>query len=327
MQFRDPLFFLLLLFLPVLFYWSRSRQKMWMPFSSVDERGLHGTVSLKILLYRLLPFLRLIVLALLIGVLARPVQALSEKDFETQGIDIVMSLDISGSMYAEDFKPQNRLFVAKEEAKNFIQGRQNDRIGLVIFAKKAYSQCPLTLDYKILTQLIDDVQIGMIEDGTAIGMGLATAVNRLKNSTAKSKVIILLTDGDNNAGNIDPVTAAELAKTFGIKVYTIGVGKGGLVDFPVVDPLFGKRYVQVEMNVDEFTLKRIADITGGKFFRARDAEGLKQVYAKIDQLERTEIKVHLYQSYQELFKYLLIPAVLLLFIELALARTVLLKIP
>jgi len=327
MQFRDPLFFLLLLFLPVLFYWSRSRQKMWMPFSSVDERGLHATVSLKILLYRLLPFLRLIVLALLIGVLARPVQALSEKDFETQGIDIVMSLDISGSMYAEDFKPQNRLFVAKEEAKNFIQGRQNDRIGLVIFAKKAYSQCPLTLDYKILTQLIDDVQIGMIEDGTAIGMGLATAVNRLKNSTAKSKVIILLTDGDNNAGNIDPVTAAELAKTFGIKVYTIGVGKGGLVDFPVVDPLFGKRYVQVEMNVDEFTLKRIADITGGKFFRARDAEGLKQVYAKIDQLERTEIKVHLYQSYQELFKYLLIPAVLLLFIELALARTVLLKTP
>lgn len=327
MQFRDPLFFLLLILLPVLFYFSRSRQRMWMPFSSITERGLHGTLSLKILLYKLLPFLRLLVLALVIIALARPVQALSEKDFETQGIDIVMSMDISGSMLAEDFKPQNRLFVAKEEAKNFIQGRQNDRIGLVIFAKKAYSQCPLTLDYKILNKLVDDVQIGMIEDGTAIGMGLATAVNRLKTSSAKSKVIILLTDGDNNAGNIDPVTAAELAKTFGIKVYTIGVGKGGLVDFPVVDPLFGKRYVQVEMDVDEFVLKRIADITGGKFFRARDAVGLKEVYSRIDQLERTEIKVHLYQSYQELFKYLLVPAVLLLFIELALARTVLLKIP
>lgn len=326
MQFRDPLLFLLLLILPVIFWFAFRRQKILMPFSNLADRQL-PSASLKILLYRLLPVLRLIVLVLLITALARPVQPLSEKDFETEGIDIVLSLDISGSMYAEDFKPENRLFVAKEEAKNFILGRQNDRIGLVIFAKKAYSQCPLTLDYKILTQLVDEVQIGMIEDGTAIGMGLATAVNRLKDSQAKSKVIILLTDGDNNAGNIDPITAAELAKTFGIKVYTIGVGKGGLVDFPVVDPLFGKRYVQVQMDVDEFSLKRISDITGGKFFRARDTESLRQIYSTIDKLERTEIKVHLYKSYTELFKYLLIPAVLLLFLELALARTVLLKVP
>jgi len=326
MQFRDPLFFLMLILLPVIFWLSTRRQKILMPFSNLEERIL-PTASLKIFLYKLLPFLRLIILALLIAVLARPIEPLSEKDFETQGIDIVISLDISGSMLAEDFKPENRLYVAKEEAKRFIAGRQNDRIGLVIFAKKAYSQCPLTLDYKILTRLVDDVQIGMIDDGTAIGMGLATAVNRLKNSEAKSKIVILITDGDNNAGNIDPVTAAELAKTFGIKVYTICVGRGGLVDFPVVDPLFGKRYVQVQMDVDEFTLKRVADITNGRFFRARDPESLKEVYSTIDKLEKTEVKVHLYKSYNELFKYFLIPAVLLLFLELALARTVLLKVP
>ncbi len=326
MQFRDPLFFLLFLLLPVIFWLSIRRQKILLPFSNLENRELPVT-SLKLLLFRMLPFLRLIILSLFILALARPVQPLSEKDYETQGIDIVLSLDISGSMLAEDFKPENRLYVAKEEAKNFINGRQSDRIGLVIFAKKAYAQCPLTLDYKILNQLVDDVQIGMIEDGTAIGMGLAAAVNRLKSSTAKNKVIILLTDGDNNAGNIDPITAAELAKAFGIKVYAICAGKGGLVDFPVMDPLFGKRYVQVQMDVDEFVLKRIADITGGKFFRARDAESLREIYSKIDKLEKTEMKVHLYKSYNELFKYILIPAVLLLFLELALSRTVLLKIP
>ena len=326
MQFRDPLYFLLIIILPVVYWLSSKRQTIFMPFSNLDARAIPKT-SLKLLLYRFLPVLRFFILLLFITALARPVQPLSEKDFETQGIDIVLSLDISGSMLAEDFKPENRLFVAKEEAKKFVNGRQNDRIGLVIFAKKAYSQCPLTLDYKILNSLIDDVQIGLIEDGTAVGMGLATAVNRLKKSNAKSKVIILLTDGDNNAGNIDPITAAELAHTFGIKVYTICVGRGGLVDFPVMDPLFGKRYVQVQMDVDEFVLKRISDITGGKFFRARDAESLKEIYATISKLEKTEIKVHLYKSYNELFKYLLIPAVLLLFLELALARTLLLKVP
>ena len=326
MQFRDPLFFLLLFILPFVFWLAVQRQKILMPFSNLSERALPAT-SLKVLLYRFLPVLRFIILFLLIAALARPVQPLSEKDFETEGIDIILSLDISGSMLAEDFKPENRLFVAKKEAKNFIHGRHNDRIGLVIFAGKAFSQCPLTLDYKILDQLIDDIQIGMIEDGTAIGMGLATSVNRLKNSSAKSKVIILLTDGDNNAGNIDPITASELAKTFGIRVHTIGVGRGGLVDFPVMDPLFGKRYVQVQMDVDEFGLKRIADITGGKYFRARDTESLRQIYSTIDKLEKTKIKVHLYKSYNELFKYLLIPAILILFLELVLSRTLLLKVP
>lgn len=326
MQFRDPIFFLLFLTLPFVFLFSQRRQKIFMPFSSL---GLVPSAmpSFKILLYKMIPFLRLIILTLMIVALARPVQPLAERDFETQGIDIVLSLDISGSMLAEDLKPENRLYVAKQEAKKFIRGRQNDRIGLVIFAKKAYSQCPLTLDYKILSQLVDDIQIGMVEDGTAIGMGLATAVNRLKSSKAKSKVIILMSDGANNAGNIDPITAAELAKTFGIKVYTIAIGKGGLVDFPVMDPLFGKRYVQVPMEVDEIGLKRIADITRGKFFRARDTESLREVYSIIDKLEKTEMKVHLYKSYNELFKYWLIPAVLLLFLELALSRTVLLKVP
>jgi Ca-activated chloride channel homolog len=208
-----------------------------------------------------------------------------------------------------------------------VKGRENDRIGLVVFAKKAFTQCPLTLDYDVLMRLIQEVQIGMIADGTAIGMGLATAVNRLRDSNAKSKVIILITDGENNAGNIDPITAAELAKTFGIKAYTIAVGRGGLVPFPVQDPLFGKRYIQANVEIDETTMKRIADITGGLFFRARDPQSLSEIYEKINKLETTEVKVKEYRSYDELFYWFLIPALLLLFIEVTLRQTVLLKVP
>ena len=279
------------------------------------------------MLHRFLPWMRLAAVLLFIVALARPQRVAAEKEYETNGVDIVISLDISGSMLAEDFKPENRMLVAKQEAIKFIRGRENDRIGLVVFARKAFTQCPLTLDYDVLTRLVEEVQIGMIADGTAIGMGLATAVNRLRDSKAKSKVIILITDGENNAGNIDPVTAAELAKTFGIKAYTIGVGRGGLVPFPVNDPLFGKRYVQANVEIDEMTLKRIADITGGLFFRARDTQSLAQIYEKINQLEKTEIKVKEYRSYEELFHYVLIPALALLFIEIFLSRTVLLKVP
>ncbi len=279
------------------------------------------------MLHRFLPWMRLAAVLLFIVALARPQRVAAEKEYETNGVDIVISLDISGSMLAEDFKPENRMLVAKQEAIKFIRGRENDRIGLVVFARKAFTQCPLTLDYDVLTRLVEEVQIGMIADGTAIGMGLATAVNRLRDSKAKSKVIILITDGENNAGNIDPVTAAELAKTFGIKAYTIGVGRGGLVPFPVNDPLFGKRYVQANVEIDEMTLKRIADITGGLFFRARDTQSLAQIYEKINQLEKTEIKVKEYRSYEELFHYVLIPALALLFIEIFLSRTVLLRVP
>ena len=230
-------------------------------------------------------------------------------------------------MLAEDFKPENRLVVAKQEAAKFIAGRENDRIGLVVFARKAYTQCPLTLDYQVLIKLLADVQIGMIADGTAIGMGLATSVNRLRDSDAKSKVIILVTDGSNNAGNIDPITAAELAKAFGIKVYTICIGRGGMVPFPVNDPLFGKRYVQANVEIDEMTLKRIADITGGLFFRSRDPQSLTQIYERINQLEKTEIKVREYRSYEELFYWFLWPGLLLLLLEVLASRTVFLKVP
>ncbi len=276
---------------------------------------------------RFLPLFHAVIFGLFIMSLARPQAVSREKDYETKGVDIIISMDISGSMLAEDFKPENRMLVAKEEAKKFIRGRENDRIGLVVFAREAFTQCPLTLDYDILLNLVDEIQIGMIQDGTAIGMGIATAVNRLRESDARSKVVILITDGENNAGKIDPVTAAELARTFGIKIYTIGVGKGGLVPFPINDPLFGKRYVQARVDVDEFLLKRVADITGGIFFRARDPQSLTEVYQKINELEKTEVKVHEYRSYDELFPYFLIPALLLLTAEILLKNSVLMRIP
>jgi Ca-activated chloride channel family protein len=279
------------------------------------------------LLWKLLPLLRTVVFMLLIAALARPSSVSSDREYQTHGVDIMIALDLSGSMLAEDFQPENRVFVAKQEAVKFIKGRENDRIGLVVFAKKAFTQCPLTLDYRILIELISEIRIGMITDGTAIGMGIATAVNRLRDSNAKSKVIILLTDGENNAGNIDPITAAELAKSFGIRIYTIGIGKGGMVPFPVDDPLFGKRYVQANVDIDETTLKRIADITGGLFFRARDTAGLSEIYERINKLEKSEVKVKEYKSFNELFPIFLFPAILLLFLEIFLRRTILMKVP
>lgn len=326
MEFRHPIYFILLLLLPVLIYFSKRKQQVSLAYSN-NSFLKKGEVSLKTLFYRFLPLFRALSFALFVFALARPQQITAEKEYQTNGVDIVIALDLSGSMLAEDFKPENRIVVAKQEAIKFIKGRENDRIGLVVFAKKAYTQCPLTTDYAILTQLIDQIQIGMIADGTAIGMGLATSVNRLRDSKAKSKVIILLTDGANNAGNIDPVTAAELAKAFNIKVYSICIGRGGLVPFPVNDPLFGKRYIQANVEIDELVLKRISDITGGLYFRARDSRALSEIYEKINKLEKSEIKVKEYRSYNELFSLFLVPALLILLIEIILSRTVLLKVP
>lgn len=327
MQFRYPLVFLLIILIPVIVVLFQQKKHVPMAFSSVKPfLGMH-VPSLKIMLYHLLPWLRVLTLLLLIAALARPEKVAAEKEFQTKGVDIVISLDLSGSMLAEDFRPENRFVVAKQEAEKFIRGRENDRMGLVVFARKAFTQCPLTLDYDVLTKLLNQLEIGMIADGTAIGMGLASAVNRLRESDAKSKVVILITDGENNAGNIDPITAAELAKTFGVKVYTIGVGRGGLVPFPVQDPLFGKRYVQAEVPIDEMTLKRIADITGGIFFRARDPQSLAEIYSKINELEKSEVKVKEYRSYDPLFYYFLIPAMILLLLEILSSRTFLQKVP
>jgi len=325
-EFRSPVFFLLLLLVPVVFAWAKRRNRLELAYSSL--KFVQGRpVTLRMALYQLLPLLRGLILTLFVIALARPATASSNKEYQTKGVDIVIALDISGSMLAEDFQPENRIFVAKQEAIKFIQGRENDRIGLVVFSKKAFTQCPLTTDYRILTELLKEIRVGMIADGTAIGLGIATSVNRLRDSDAKSKVIILITDGSNNAGNIDPVTAAELAKTFGIKIYTIAVGKGGLVPFPVDDPLFGKRYVQANVEIDEMILKRIADITGGLFFRARDPKSLSGIYEKINQLEKSEVKVKEYKSYHELFPLFLIPALMLLVFDIAVRQTVLLKVP
>lgn len=325
-EFRHPLFFLLILGLPFLFLVSKKRQRVSLSFSA-SSLFRQAPISSRLLLYRTLPFLRTASLLLFILCLARPQRVASEREYQTKGVDIIISLDISGSMLAEDFKPENRLVVAKQEAIKFIRGRENDRMGLVVFARKAFTQCPLTLDYEVLTRLVEDVQIGMIADGTAIGMGLATAVNRLRNSDAKSKVIILITDGANNAGNIDPITAAELARTFDIRVHSITVGRGGLVPFPVNDPLFGKRYVQANVEIDEMTMKRIADITGGQSFRARDPEALSAIYQKIDQLEKTDVKVKEYRSFEELFPYFLLLGLVFILLEVTLSQTVLLKVP
>jgi len=326
MEFRHPYVLLLILLLPLLSYFARRRDTVAMTFSTVPVLKFKA-LSLRVLLYRALPWLRFAALALVCVALARPEEVSAEKEYQTKGVDIILALDLSGSMLAEDFKPENRFVVAIQEAEKFIRGRENDRIGLVVFARKAFTQCPLTLDYDILIQLLNDLELGMIPDGTAIGLGIASAVNRLRDSDAKSKVIILITDGESNAGNIDPITAAELAKTFGIKVYAVGVGKGGLVPFPVNDPLFGKRYVQARVEIDEFTMKRIADITGGLFFRARDPQSLTEIYEKINELEKTEVKVKEYVSYAPLFHLFLLPALALLLLELFLKRTLLLKVP
>ncbi len=326
MHFAAPIFFLALLILPWLFFRALKKKQTSLRFPTLNViKRIKLPESLNP--ERMLSLIRILALVLIILALARPQSAESERELETKGVDIIISMDISGSMQAEDFHPQNRLEVAKEEGKRFIKGRKHDRIGMVVFARQAYTQCPLTLDYEVLTTLIDDIRLGMIKDGTAIGLGIATAVNRLRESDAKSKVMILLTDGENNSGNIDPITAAEVAQGFGIKIYTIGIGKGGLVPFPVDDPLFGKRYVQAKVDIDEKMLKRIADITGGTFFRARDPKGLEEAYKQIDKLEKSEVKVKEFSNYNELFHYALWPALLILLLEILLGSTVLMKLP
>lgn len=270
--------------------------------------------------------LRMAALSLLVLASARPQSGVKGEEVLTEGIDIVLTMDVSSTMLAEDIRP-NRVDATRAVAKEFIRGRKNDRIGLVVFAGQAYTQCPLTLDYGILMNFLDQIRVGMIEDGTAVGMGLATAVNRLRSSEAKSKVIILLTDGQNNRGEIDPLTAAQMAQAFDIKAYTIGAGTRGVAMYPVVDPFFGKRYQPMQVNVDEETLQRIAQTTNGKYFRATDRRNLEAIYREIDGLEKTEIKVKEYTRYSELFFFLVLGALALLLIEIGLANTRFRKIP
>jgi len=266
-------------------------------------------------LLRFLPLVsRSIIIVLLIVSLARPRLAHKEEEITGKGIDIMIAIDVSGSMKAVDFKPTNRLEAAKKVANSFIENRKNDRIGLVIFAENAFTQCPLTLDYNILMQTMENIKIDESANGTAIGMGLATAVARLKDSEAKSKVVILITDGRNNAGEIGPEQAANLASTFGIKVYTIGVGKKGMVDYPV-QTSFGTKYQKVNIEIDMEMLNKIANLCDTDFARrAQNTVELETIVKRIDELEATEIKIRNYYQYQELFwRYLLLAIILLIF--------------
>ena len=329
-QFKFPPALFLLLLVPLLallYAWLQRRGRSSLRYSDISLFArVRPAWTLRL---RHLPFtLRLACLALLVLALARPQAGHTEEEVLTEGIDIVVALDNSGSMAAEDFKPKNRLHVAKETVAAFVKGRQNDRIGLVSFAEKSYTRCPLTLDYGILQALLVDVQLApRSEDGTAIGMGLATAVNRLKESRAKSRVIVLLTDGRNNRGAIDPETGAALAQALGMKIYTIGVGTKGQAPYPIDDPVFGKRYVYLPADIDEDSLKSIAARTGGHYFRATDTRSLEDIFQRIDALEKSQMKVKKYTRFKELFPYFLIPAALFFLTEVALSESRLRRLP
>lgn len=320
-------FFLLLLVIPMIVWYILKQKDANAAIQVSSIRGFEGSPrTYKFYLRHFLFIIRILTICLLIVVLARPQSTSRWENVTTEGIDIVLSLDISGSMLARDFKP-DRLEASKDVAIEFISGRQNDRIGLVVFSGESFTQCPLTTDHAVLINLFKDIKSGMIEDGTAIGLGLANAVNRLKESKAVSKVIILLTDGVNNQGEIAPVTAAEIAKTYGIRVYTVGVGTRGMAPYPVKN-MFGRTTLQnMEVEIDEDVLRKIASMTQGKYFRATDNKKLKEIYKEIDKLERSKIDVkHYSKKYEEYLVFAVIAAVLLL-VEILLKNTLLRSIP
>ncbi len=319
------LFFLLLIPVLIFIYIFKLRKNQSAIKISDSKIFLNTGSSLKVKLIHLPFALKMLALALLILALARPQSFSSGTNFNTEGIDIAIVLDISGSMLAEDFKP-NRLEAAKKITDKFIEGRISDRIGLVIFSRVAFTQCPLTIDYSVLRNLLKEIKSGMLEDGTAIGNAIANGVNRLKNSDAKSKVIILMTDGVNNAGEIAPQSASEIAKAYGIKIYSIGVGTRGEAPYPVQTP-FGIRYQMVPVEIDEALLKSISDNTGGKYFRATNNKALEEIYNKIDSMEKTKVEITSYRTAAELFSYLMLPALILFILDLLLSKTIFRKLP
>jgi Ca-activated chloride channel family protein len=325
--FAYPWVLYVLLIIPVMITWYIFRGmkvQSSVKYSSVNIfKDIPSTLREKL---RHIPFaVRLLAIGLLIVALARPQSFNSGENVTTEGIDIAMVLDISGSMLAEDLKP-NRLEAAKNVIDNFIEGRISDRIGLVVFSRDAFTQCPLTIDYSVLRNLLLQIHSGMIEDGTAIGNAIANGINRLKDSNAKSKIIILLTDGVNNSGEVDPISAAEMAKTFGIRVYTIGVGTRGEAPYPVQTP-FGVRYQMMPVEIDEAVLQKISDITDGKYFRATNTQALKEIYDKIDKLEKTKIEITSYKNASEKYHSWLWLGLILLLVEMGLSKTILRKLP
>lgn len=325
MRWDQPWFLLALLVIPVLL-WRARRPSQRPPAVLWVRTGRWGS-PVGATLVRVVGALPWVTLLLALLALARPQQGLRQSETETRGVDIMLAIDISPSMAAEDFRPLNRLFVAKSAARDFIKQRTHDRVGLVGFAATAFTQCPLTLDHDALLELLDGLDFGLAEDGTAIGMGLASAVNGLRTSKTPSKVVVLLTDGQNNRGAIDPLTGADLARAFGIKVYTVLVGRGGVVPVPVDDPLLGRRVQMVRMDVDETTLREIAQRTNGRFFRAQDPAALSGIYAEIDRLERAPIRSIQYREYKDLGPLLLAGAGIVLGLHALLSTSLAFRVP
>jgi Ca-activated chloride channel family protein len=317
----------LLLLLPILFYWYWKNKNRISPNINYSSFEMFGEVpkSFREKIAHLPAILRILALALFIIAFARPQTFSSGENILTEGIDIAVVLDISGSMLAEDFKP-NRLEAAKKVIDDFVKGRTTDKIGLVIFSGESFTQCPLTIDYFVLSNLLKEIYSGMIEDGTAIGNAIANGVNRLKDSKSKSKVLILLTDGVNNAGEIDPITAAQIAQNFGIRIYTVGVGTMGQAPYPFNTP-FGKRYQMVPVEIDEALLKQISGITGGKYFRATNNRKLVEIYNEIDRLEKTKVEITSYRHAKEIYFGWALCGLLLVLLEFGLSRTYLRKLP
>jgi Ca-activated chloride channel family protein len=328
MTFANIEYLLLLLLLIPYIGWYIMRKKKNEATLQISDTQVYTRAPKSYKIYLLhLPFvLRIITLILIIIVIARPQTTNSRQNTEVEGIDIMLAIDVSTSMLAEDLKP-NRLEAAKEVASAFINGRPNDNIGITVFAGESFTQCPLTVDHTVLLNLFNGIKCGIIEDGTAIGMGIANAVTRLKNSKAKSKVVILLTDGANNKGDISPLTAAEIAKSFNIRIYTIGVGTNGTAPYPYQTATNGIQYVNVPVEIDEKTLTQIAINTNGNYFRATSNSKLKEVYNEIDKLEKTKLNVTEYSKRYEEYRIFALFAFLCMLLEILLRNSILKKIP
>lgn len=319
MSWANPEFFWLLLVIPVYAVYQlwlyRSKHTPALTFSSINQmRKIPG--NYRTYLVYATPLLYISAFAFIVTALARPQLRNSNVERFSEGIDIIISIDISSSMLAEDIEP-NRLIAAKDVAGDFIDQRINDRIGINVFGRESFTVVPPTLDHNLVQGLLQTVDLGMVRDGTAIGMGIATSINRLRDSKAKSKVIILITDGMNNAGEIDPVTSGEMAASLGIKLYTLGIGSRGTAPYPVDDPLFGRRYQNVQVNIDEEMLTNIARMTGGRYWRATETQELIDIYDEIDQLERSEVEEIIYIDYEDLYPGFLAAGLFLFFIALA----------
>ena len=323
-EFLNPNFLYFLLLIPIILVWQLWRNKnqnpsiLWSSSYLIEKKW-----NFKVIFKYFLWATRLLALSAIIIALARPqTTEVSTETLSKEGIDIVIAMDVSTSMLAEDFKP-NRLQAAKQVAHDFISGRHSDRFGLVVYAGESFTQCPLTTDHKVVKNLLKDVKDGLIEDGTAIGMGLATSVSRLKESTAESKIIILLTDGENNSGFIDPMTAVELAQEYKVKVYTIGVGSYGTAPYPTQD-LWGRdTYVNIDVKIDEELLINIAEATDGMYFRANNKDKLEKIYEQIEGLEKTELEELKFYNYEEMFDFYALIALILLFSEFVFQYTLL----